>query len=159
VTLPEATRARIRFLCSVVRKEVTHLRQTDERLFAQLEAAPGALHATEIEPLLAERIDAFVGRFGRLQDNVADKLLPMLLDALGEPRGPVIDNLDRAEKFGWIGSTDAWMEARRLRNLMVHEYIEDRTVLIDALFAGHAFVPALEDAAQTLIAIALRRID
>jgi hypothetical protein len=34
---------------------------------------------------LAERTDAFVARFGRLQDTLADKLLPTLLDCLAEP--------------------------------------------------------------------------
>ena len=77
------------------------------------------------DPLLAERLDAFVARFGRLQDTVGDKLLPSLLMALAEPVGPAIDNLDKAEKFGWIESTEDWMEMRRLRNQMVHEYIED----------------------------------
>ena len=85
------------------------------------------------DPLLAERLDAFVARFGRLQDTVGDKLLPSLLMALAEPVGPAIDNLDKAEKFGWIESTEDWMEMRRLRNQMVHEYIEDVAVLASAL--------------------------
>ena len=36
---------------------------------------------------------------------------------------------------------------RRLRNLMVHEYIEDLTVLTSALQSGHEFVPHLTNAA------------
>ena len=44
-----------------------------------------------------ERVEAFVSRFGRLQDTLGDKLLPLYLQALGERRGATIDNLDRAE--------------------------------------------------------------
>ena len=35
------------------------------------------------------------------------------------------------------------MEMRKLRNQMVHEYIEDMAVLASALRSGHAFVPTL----------------
>ena len=40
---------------------------------------------------------------------------------------------------------------RKLRNQMVHEYIEDRVVLTDALQAGHAFVPMMLGVASRLI--------
>ncbi|WP_296901678.1 hypothetical protein [Polaromonas sp.] len=68
--------------------------------------------AQEVEaaPILAERLDAFVSRFGRLQDTVGDKLLPALLSALAETLGPTIDNLDKAEKFRFIESADGWMD-------------------------------------------------
>ncbi len=110
----------------------------------------------EIDPTLAERLDAFVARFGRLQDTVGDKLLPALLAALAEKIGPAIDNLDKAEKFGLIESADGWMEMRRLRNQMVHEYIEDLAVLTSALRSGHAFVPELTAAARRCAAEAAR---
>jgi hypothetical protein len=42
------------------------------------------------------------------------------------------------------------MTMRRLRNQMVHEYIEDTMVLKSALQAGHRFVPVLLDAANRL---------
>lgn len=105
----------------------------------------------DIDPLLAERLDPFVSRFGRLQDTVTDKLLPALLQAMAEPRGAALENLDRAEKLGWLDSADQWLEMRKLRNQMVHEYIEDRVVLTDALQAGHAFVPMMLAVASRLI--------
>lgn len=90
------------------------------------------------------------------EDTVGDKLLPALLAALAEEVGPAIDNLDKAEKFGFIVSADGWMEMRRLRNQMVHEYIEDLTVLTNALASGHVFVPALVAAARRCAAEAQR---
>ncbi|WP_240538433.1 hypothetical protein [Rhodoferax sp. PAMC 29310] len=106
----------------------------------------------ETDPLLSERLDAFVSRFGRLQDTVGEKLLPALLSALAETLGPAIDNLDKAEKFRFIESSDGWLEMRRLRNQMVHEYIEDLVVLASALRNGHAFVPTLVAAARRCVA-------
>lgn len=43
----------------------------------------------------------------RLQDTVGDKFVPALLQALEEPIGAVVDNLDRAERLGWITFADA----------------------------------------------------
>jgi hypothetical protein len=155
LTVVDSHRLRLEFLARVTQKECAHLLETDSRLFS------AALTAQDVQkiaadPLLAERLDAFVARFGRLQDTVGDKLLPSLLMALAEPSGPAIDNLDKAEKFGWIESTEDWMQMRRLRNQMVHEYIEDVAVLASALHSGHAFVPRLVKAAIACVAEAER---
>jgi len=147
--------ARLSFLVRVVRKECTHLQSTDERLFAQPFTNEHA-QSVASNPDLAERLDAFVSRFGRLQDTVGDKLLPALLDGLGEPIGAAIDNLDRAEKLGLLASADSWMETRRLRNQMVHEYIEDVAILASALRAAHAFVPHLMTTAERCMQAAER---
>ena len=91
--------ARLRFLARVIGKECRHLETTDQRLFATPITVEQAKSLAD-NPDLAERVEAFVGRFGRLQDTLADKLLPALLAALGESVGAQIDNLDRAERLG-----------------------------------------------------------
>ena len=96
----------------------------------------------------AARLDAFVARFGRLQDTLGDELLPSLLERLFEAYGAAIDNLDKSERFGLLESADDWMQMRRWRNQMVHGYIEDITVSSSALHSGHAFVPRLTKAAR-----------
>jgi hypothetical protein len=73
----------LQFLARVVRKECRHLATTDSRLFKGLFTCEQVVQL-EAAPDLAERVEAFVGRFGRLQDTVGDKLLPQLLAALGE---------------------------------------------------------------------------
>lgn len=133
---------RLQFLTRVVRKECKHLTTTDQRLFSGLFTLEQATRLEE-DPDLAERVEAFVGRFGRLQDTVGDKLLPALLTALGENPSAAIDNLDRAERLNLLESADEWMTMRSLRNQMVHEYVEDPVVLSSALQTGHSFVPAL----------------
>lgn len=147
--------ARLEFLARVTDKECQHLLDTDSRLFVNPFTSEEAEKIAS-SPVLAERLDAFVARFGRLQDTVGDKLLPALLSALAEPTGAAIDNLDKAEKLGLLASADNWMEMRRLRNQMVHEYIEDLAVLASALRSGHDFVQELVDAARRCVAEAGR---
>ena len=142
---------KLRFLADTAIAEAELLQTTDGRLFAvAMTAERAASLRTDID--LAERTDAFVARFGRLQDSVADKLLPALLDGLAEPVGPAIDNLNKAERLGWIGSVDAWIEVRRLRNRMIHEYVRYPAELASALRAAHAAVPLLADAAAAMVA-------
>ncbi|MFY9260099.1 MAG: hypothetical protein WAO71_06255 [Gallionella sp.] len=146
----DATVLRLQFLSRVVYKELQHLRLTDQRLFATPFTVAHAM-TLENDTVLAERVEAFVSRFGRLQDTLGDKLLPILLFALGEKTASAIDNLDKAERLSLISSTDAWMTMRTLRNQMVHEYIEDLSILVSALQTGHQFVTALEYAATKML--------
>jgi len=156
VTIEPKIALRLQFMARVVRKECQHLVSTDQRLFS----APFTLERArqlEIDADLAERVEAFVGRFGRLQDTIGDKLMPVFLTALGETPAAAIDNLDRAERLGLIASADEWMALRKLRNQMVHEYIEDLTLLASALQSGHESVPMLTHAANNLVADIERR--
>jgi hypothetical protein len=150
MTLQPQQRQRLEFLCRVTEKEVKHLLDTDRRLFADLFTVEIAKQV-ETDPVLAERLDAFVSRFGRLQDNLGDKFLPQLLIAMAEKPGAAIDNLNLAERLGWIQSTEEWLLMRKLRNQMVHEYIEDLALLSSALQTGHAHVPQLVNAAQQMV--------
>ena len=143
------TRVKLRFLADTVMAEAEHLQTTDGRLFA-VAMTPERATTLRTDIDLAERTDAFVARFGRLQDTVADKLLPALLDWLAEPVGPAIDNLNKAERLGWIESVEAWIEVRRLRNRMIYEYVRDPAELAAALMAAHAAVPLLVDAATAM---------
>lgn len=147
---------RLQFLCRVVEKETRLLLDTRQRLF-QPGFDANALSTLETNPSLADRVESFVARFGRLQDTTGDKLLPQVLAALGERVASVADNLDRAERLGMIASADEWFAMRSLRNQMVHEYVEDPLVLWSALEAGQRFTTPLTQAALHLTAEASRR--
>jgi hypothetical protein len=143
--------ARLRFLADVVMAEAKHLLITDKRLFiVPMTADRAQTLGSDID--LAERTDAFVARFGRLQDTLADKLLPALLDALAEPVSTAIDNLNRAERLGWISSVSVWLAARRVRNRMIHEYVADAAELASTLTFAHDTVPVLDGAARAMAA-------
>ena len=51
--------ARLAVLCRVVEKEANYLHDTDGRLF-RLISTPSALDKLEADPLLSERLEAFV---------------------------------------------------------------------------------------------------
>jgi hypothetical protein len=150
MTLSEGLRLRLQFLARVVRKECGHLAHTDQRLF-ELPFSVERARQLDSNPETAERVEAFVGRFGRLQDTLGDKLLPLLLVALGETTAAMIDNLDNAERLGLINSADDWLAMRKLCSQMVHEYVEDPEILANALQSGHGFVATLVAAANRML--------
>jgi hypothetical protein len=78
VNLPNATIQRLQFLCRVTERESKHLQQTCLRLFVPAFSVDW-VRKLDAEPELGERVDAFVSRFGRLQDTLGDKLLPAML--------------------------------------------------------------------------------
>lgn len=129
----------------VVRREGEHLAYSRGRVFGQ---PVDALWVRNLEdaPELAERLEAFVSRFGRMQDTIADKLLPRWLQALAENPGSQIENLNRAERLGVIESVERWLEARKLRNRLVHEYMENPDSFAEDLMLAHDYTDLLIDA-------------
>jgi len=129
-------------LLEIVRREGDLLLRTDARLFkGNLDA--GWVERLENEEDLAERLDAFVSRFGRMQDTLGDKLIPSLLRSLAEKPGSALDNLNRAEKLGLLASVIEWLDARNLRNKLVHEYMVDAGEFAIALNQAHVVVALL----------------
>ena len=131
-----ATRERLRFLLETVSKERRHLLLTTQRLFSE-DVNAVWVSSLEERPDIAERLDAFVARFARLQDTLGDKLIPALLRHLLENPGSNLDNLNRIERFGLLSSVDDWIEARNLRNRLIHEYMNDPEEFASALRRAH----------------------
>ena len=115
-----------RFLATldIVFREGRQLEFSRGRLFASPVDAEW-VSALEHQPEKAERLEAFVSRFGRMQDTIADRLLPRWLLALAERPGSLIETLNRAERLGVLRGVNAWLEARQLRNRLIHEYMTD----------------------------------
>ena len=67
-------------------KQAAHLEWSRKRLFQDKIDARWVETLAE-RPELAERLEAFVSRYGRLHDTLADKLLPRWLLALAEKPG------------------------------------------------------------------------
>jgi hypothetical protein len=156
--LSDGEKARLQMLQETAKLELLHLQQTNQRLFAQ----PWSLEAMANKMLdidFAERVDAFVARFGRLQDLLGDKYLPAWLRAVQEPVGTALENLDRAEKLGLVQSADAWISVRKLRNQLVHEYVGRMDILHDALFQANDQVSLLAFTADQLVERTSRLIE
>ena len=116
-------------------KEAEHLRYSHSTLFAM----PIDLVWVENlgkQPHLAEKVEAFVSRFGRLQDHLGEKLLPRFAALVGESSKTLLDVLATAEKTGMLPSADAFIAARKLRNALVHEYMHDAVLFLESLLAA-----------------------
>ncbi len=101
------------------------LSRSRERLFAQQTIDADWVVSVESMPEREDMMEAFASKFNRFQDIIGDKLLPILLAWKGERVGAFIDNLHRAERLELLVSAQKWLEARALRNKLVHEYMMD----------------------------------
>jgi len=144
-------------LLEVVQREGRALLATDARLFASTVDAAW-VKQFEGEDELAERFEAFVSRFGRMQDTLGEKLLPSLLRLLEENPGSVLDNLNRAEKLGLLTSVVGWRDARSLRNKLIHEYLVDPEAFALALNHAHTAVQLLVSTYNAIHLFARARI-
>ncbi|HSH47450.1 MAG TPA: hypothetical protein VK991_02550 [Halomonas sp.] len=130
----------------IVEREGNHLLYSWSTLFGRSQQRDADWVAgLDENPEEAVRLEAFVSRFGRMQDTIADKLIPRWLQSLAERPGSQIENLNRAERLGVLSSTEQWLAARKLRNLLVHEYMEDSAAFAEALKAARQFSLLLVD--------------
>jgi len=128
----------------VVTRQAEHLAYSRSRLFEN-RIDDGWVESLTENPELAERLEAFISRFGRMQDTIANKLLPRWLLALAETPGSQIETLNRAERLGVVDNVEQWLEARNLRNRLVHEYMEDPESFAEDLLLAREFSQMLID--------------
>ena len=146
----------VRIALDLAEREAAHLRYTYHTLFSE------PIDRAWVEALgkredLAEKIDAFVGRFGRLQDHIGEKLLPAFARLLGGQVKSLLDTLAYAERMEWVGSGEEFIGARKLRNLLVHEYMIEPDLFLDALLAAKPATELLFQVIQSVKREALSR--
>ncbi|MGB5744699.1 MAG: hypothetical protein WBM65_19985 [Sedimenticolaceae bacterium] len=107
---------RLKQLLRLVAKEDHHLRAVRDRFFPEgIEIDVAWLTSALESDIGVDRLESFSAKFARMQDTVIDKLLPQLLKTAGETPMAAIDNLNRAERLGFLADTDTWLQMRRLR--------------------------------------------
>ena len=119
----------------IVAREGQHLSYSWHRLYAD-EIDQAWVGRLESEPELAERLEAFISRFGRMQDTIADKLLPRWLESMAEMPGSQIETLNRAvcrrrmdaqeRPAKYRPSLDIWLPASCLLPNTVHPWTYSR---------------------------------
>ena len=124
-----------RIALALAERESAHLRYTHRTLYAE------PIDLAWVEALakredMAEKIDAFVGRFGRLQDHIGEKLLPAFARLLGGQPKSLLDVVAYSERMGWVESAEEFIGARKLRNLLVHEYMTEPELFHEALMTA-----------------------
>ena len=145
-----------RIALDLAEREAAHLRYTYDTLFSEPMDIAWVERLSERKDL-AEKIDAFVGRFGRLQDQIGEKLLPAFVRLLGGQVKSLLDILDYAERMEWVSSGEEFIGARRLRNLLVHEYMTEPDLFLEALLAAKPATELLFQIIQSVKREALSR--
>ncbi|MCF8420627.1 MAG: hypothetical protein K9G63_17260 [Melioribacteraceae bacterium] len=84
---------------------------------------------------IVKTLDSFIYRFIKVQDRMGEKLFPEYLKDLQEykPNMPLIDMLNTLERIEVINSTEDWIDYRKLRNNLTHEYPGNEKEIIDSL--------------------------
>ncbi len=82
-----------------------------------------------------------------------------MLEYAGESVGSVIDNLNTAHKIGWIEDPSAWAELNRVRDTLVHEYLEDPEFMAAQIGAAAPLVDVVASDFYRLRAWAGRYMD
>jgi len=118
-------------------REAAHLAYTHKTLFAQGVDLAWVKDLANREDL-AEKIDAFVVRFGRLQDHIGEKLIPRFAKLMGEQPNSLLDVLAYAERMQWLDNAEEFVGAGKLRNLLVHESMVDAQIFLEAMTAADA---------------------
>lgn len=80
-------------------------------------------------------IDSFIFRFIKIQDLMGNKLFREVLVALAEYNSSMslLDVLDRLEKLELLPDASQWIDYRNLRNILTHEYPDNRDELIEGV--------------------------
>ena len=91
--------------------------------------------------------DQLVLRFTKLQDAMGSRLFPAVLAHLQEPyeERPMLDQLNRLEKLGYLSSVEQWNLLRAIRNRFAHDYPQDPAMRAAYLNEAVAAVPLLQD--------------
>lgn len=152
---------RLARLLGLVAREDKHLLAVRYRLLGD----ECRVDAKRVASLLSDdigidRLESFGAKFGRMQDTIVDKLIPALLRVAGEQVAAAIDNLNRLERLGLVSSADSWLQMRRLRNRLVHEYFDRPEDMAPALERAcrftdemHADYKAIRDYAREHLGI------
>lgn len=91
-------------------------------------------------------IDSFIFRFIKIQDLMGNKLFREVLSTLGEYESSMsmLDVLDRMEKLELLDSAEQWMDYRNLRNLLTHEYPDNRAELVEGIHMAITVFPEIK---------------
>ena len=97
-------------------------------------------------------IDGFIYRFSKIQDMMGEKLFPVYLRAIEEysPSMPLIDILNKLEKFQIIASENDWKYFRKLRNILTHEYPDNEDDLIQGIKEALVVYPKVKAIYQNI---------
>lgn len=97
-------------------------------------------------PIQASFVDQLIFRFSKLQDTMAEKILPAILILSKEDikRKTFIDILNRLEKLEIINKVQ-WLKLREVRNEIAHEYSYNQAEVVESIIEIYNYSNDLMD--------------
>ncbi|MDP1659476.1 MAG: hypothetical protein Q8L73_09035 [Methylotenera sp.] len=139
----------------LLQEELIGLQLTANHLQYSLERCLHLIGKKELPPDQLERLESLSSRFSRLSDLLIQRIFRLIDDIELTGSGTILDRIYRAEKRNWADAS-AMIKIRELRNLIAHEYANEKmpeiysavTTLSPVLLAA---VPKVIDYANVII--------
>ncbi|HPP05636.1 MAG TPA: hypothetical protein PK351_12535 [Spirochaetota bacterium] len=99
----------------------------------------------EIDITTKSFIDSTIFRFAKLQDTISQRIFKNILILLEEDieNYSFLDILNKLEKLTIIPSAEKWIELRKIRNTIVHEYETNFDLIAEELNLFYNYIPIL----------------
>ncbi len=109
----------------LLKEELADLQLAAVHLGYSLERCHNLIGQEEISPEQLERLESLTSRFARLADLLIQRIFRLIDDVELEGSGTILDRVYRAEKRGFANASEL-IRIRELRNLIAHEYANDK---------------------------------
>lgn len=106
-------------------EELADLQFAAAHLGYSMERCLNLIGQTEISPEQLERLESLTSRFARLADLLIQRIFRLIDEVELEGGCTILDRIYRAEKRGWANAGEM-IRIRELRNLIAHEYANDK---------------------------------
>ena len=141
----------IREKIELLQEELTGLQLAAGHLEYSIERCLNLMGQEDIPPDQLERLESLTSRFARLADLLIQRIFRLIDEIELTSVGTILDRIYRAEKRGWVDASEM-IKIRELRNLIAHEYSNDKMSEIYA--AVISLSPSLLVAVPRVIAYA-----
>jgi len=124
--------SKLKILNSYVKVCENHAKKLEHALLETQHHVPFTPQSLEkINAVDSAFLEVVTSRFAKLQDTCGQKIFPLMLSCSGEDVSDktFIDILNAFEKFGFIKDGSFWIELRRIRNAVAHEYPDNNEKL------------------------------
>ncbi|MDK9693226.1 MAG: nucleotidyltransferase domain-containing protein [Sulfurimonas sp.] len=94
-----------------------------------------ALEYTMLDKAQVQALDQYLFRFAKLQDTLGDKIFKHIVSNYEENTSslPFVDILNKLEKSEYIFSAKEWMNLRKIRNNIAHQYDDEPEEMSQAI--------------------------